>query len=115
MSSCTDQFEFKVERIYYIVVGNMNSIFSEGLMNVIYDLYLELLQKVYGKHLIYDQTRYLTLRFQWLHHKRDPDIFFSRNVFVPCQSRCLNILATSYEIQATHIPKSTGCMHSKSV
>ena len=63
MSSYTDQFEFEVDGIGYIVLGNTNKIFSPELVNVIYDLSFGPLQKVWGKQLFYDQTINLTSRF----------------------------------------------------
>jgi hypothetical protein len=49
MSSYTDQFEFEVDEICYIVLGNTNKLFSPELVNVIYDLSFGPLQKVWGK------------------------------------------------------------------
>jgi hypothetical protein len=63
MSSYTDQFEFEVDGIYYIVLGNTNKLFSPELVNVIYDLSFGPHEKVWGKQLFYDQTINLTSRF----------------------------------------------------
>ena len=54
MSSSSDQFEFKKERIY--------KLFLEELVSVIYDLFVGLLQRVCGMQLIYNQTTNLLSR-----------------------------------------------------
>jgi hypothetical protein len=56
MSSYTDQYEFEVERIYYIVLRNANKLLPQELMNVISMIFFGLLQRIWGKQLFYDQT-----------------------------------------------------------
>ena len=48
MNSCTDQFELEVERFSTFVLEDIYKLFLEELVNVIYDLFFELLQRICG-------------------------------------------------------------------